>query len=57
MTTQQLIARIRLYVKDQGYVELTIVDEDDNVREERYTDANEAITAFEFESISNTVYV
>ncbi len=57
MTIEQIKIRIREYVKIQGFVELTIVDDNDKVREEKYTDANDAICAYEFESISNTVYV
>jgi hypothetical protein len=57
MTTEEIKRRIREYVKGQGFVELTIVDENDKVREEKFTNADEAIDAFEFESIDNTVYV
>lgn len=57
MTTYQLIQRIRDYIKFQGFVSLTIVDENDNVSEQKFTNAEEAICAYEFESISNTVYI
>jgi len=57
MTIQEIKTRIRNYVKWAGFVELTIVDENDQVREEKFTDAEEAISAYEFESVSNTVFV
>jgi hypothetical protein len=46
-----------MYVAEQGEVELTIVDENDKVSIEKFTDANDAIAAYEFESVVNTVYV
>lgn len=54
--TYQAKINLKIRIEQTGSVEITIVDEHENVREETFTDYDEAVAAIEFEEIANDVY-